>query len=177
MSCVRFKEFVSRVVAAMAALAIAFTAPIAFAQTEESEVIRMTLSEAVRRSLENNLELAIARVDPMTAREDLTISESAFDSQLTAAANNAEQVEEPSSDFSPQSTTNRNLSVGWSDPNRRGGTFSTNFEHGEVNQDFRPGAVSRFMLIEETFATSVNVSYSQSLLRNLGLAVNTASIE
>jgi len=149
----------------------------ALGQAGEDGTIRLSLADAVARALERNLDIAVARLDPVSAREDVTVADSVFDSDLTFNVSNTDTTSEPTSIFSVQSQTSRLASAEFTDPSRGGGALNASFSHSQTEATFPPGAEGFFRLIPENFTTSVSLSYRQPLLRNFGLSINKTQVE
>lgn len=138
---------------------------------------RLSLAEAVRRALEENLDLAVGRIEPERAREQVVISESAFDPSVSSGFTWNEQQQEPRSSVSPESQTVKALTVTYTDPVSSGGQWSAELSHGEFTQTFPIFGNVVIPSIPSSFSTSLTISAQHSLLRNFGLSVNRTSIE
>ncbi|MDH3283402.1 MAG: TolC family protein [Acidobacteriota bacterium] len=169
-------RILGRILLMTALVGIAGTAA-ALGQAGEDGTIRLSLADAVARALERNLDIAVARLDPVSAREDVTVADSVFDSDLTFNVSNTDTTSEPTSIFSVQSQTSRLASAEFTDPSRGGGALNASFSHSQTEATFPPGAEGFFRLIPENFTTSVSLSYRQPLLRNFGLSINKTQVE
>jgi outer membrane protein TolC len=147
---------------------------------QEGEIetpIRLSLSDVVKRALEENLDIRAASLEPASAAEDVTIADSTFDPDFAVNLTNTESRDEPTSAFSPTSQSFRSLRAEWNDPSRSGGGFTAALEQSETISDFPPGAEEAFALVPKNIVTAFSVGYSQPLLRNFGLSVNRTQVE
>ena len=160
-------------------LAVAGATPVASAQgAEASEVpIRLSLQEALEQALERNLDIAIARIAPSSQAQNVIISDAVFDHYLESSVSHREREQEPTSSFSLLSSTTDQALVRYTDPLKIGGQWSAELTHEDASQEFPPDPQGVFNLVPDTFTTSMSLSYSQPLLRNFGLSINTTAIE
>ncbi|RMG43558.1 MAG: TolC family protein [Acidobacteria bacterium] len=138
---------------------------------------RLSLADAVQMALENNLDLAVGRIEPERARESVVIAQSAFDPSFSAGVTWNEQQQEPRSSVSPESQTVKAVTLTYTDPLSTGGQWSAQLSHGEFSQTFPVIGNVQIPAVPSSFSTSLTLSMQHSLLRNLGLSVNKTSIE
>lgn len=127
--------------------------------------VELDLPEVRRAALANNLELAIERIGPNITQRTIDEEEARFDAVLSALASvRQSQTSGPggavTSDFV-------SLSPGVRIPMRTGGTALLSL----------PWTRSQIGAGTEAQTTDIDLSISQPLLRNAGVAVNTAPIQ
>ncbi len=137
----------------------------------------VTLADAVERALIENLDIAIARVDPKLSREAIASAEGVFQDVVTVNGSWNRSQTEPTSDFSPSSQTARSINSAWSDSYQWGGQVSASFAYSEFISDYTREAIELFGLVPVNMQATVRLQYTQSLLRNFGLSINRTSIE
>lgn len=90
------------VAAMLIAAALASAAP-AFAQ-EPSSTLKLTLDDAVRMALENNVDLAVDRLEPQSADTRVATAKGFFKPSFTTGVNQNNQLQPPSSFLIPTPT-------------------------------------------------------------------------
>ncbi len=151
-----------------------FTVP---AAPGAADTWKLSLRDAVALALERNLDLAVGRIAPALAQEEIAIARSAFDPTVTGGVNHDESKEEPTSDFSRQGSTLDQFQVRFDDPNMTGGQFQAAMSYRDSSDQYTPETISRFNIVPTSQQATLALTYSQSLLRNLGLSINRTSIE
>lgn len=143
---------------------------------QSTETIDLSLKGAIAEALARNLDIAVARLDPKSAAEEVTNADAVFDSSLRADARFSRSEEEPSSFFSAEKQDVTSTSVGFSDPLRWGANWSAELGYTEVSSQYPAGSES-FGLIPDTYGASLGFNFTQPLLRNFGLGINRTGIE
>jgi outer membrane protein TolC len=135
---------------------------------------RLSLEEAVRRTLKNSLAIQVASYTPAMAEADLDAASSIFDPTAFAEVNllktdvpNTSFIAIAGAQFMQEDT--RTVSVGLRKPFATGGTLtlSDNFEHFNSTST---------MVMSPTYSTNFTLELVQPLLRNMGLDANKAQI-
>jgi len=145
------------------------------------EVVVLSLQDCLKQALENNLDIAVRRYDPLRSEVGVTFSQAAFDPALVGGTTSRQDQSKRSQtilgakfDF-PQSDRTHTFTAGFLDPLTTGGFYridvlasddlskATFFDF----QNFRPVPAD-----SRTYTTSWTVTFSQPLLRNLGPDVN-----
>ncbi len=139
--------------------------------------LRLSLEECVARALERNLDIAIARLDPASARENVTIAEAQFDSSLSANLSHTDVQQEPTSTFSMTKQTVDQTGVTYTDPLLTGGQWTASMKYNERDSAFPPGSAAAFGLVPLNVGASLTLSISQPLMRNYGLKINRTGID
>jgi outer membrane protein TolC len=151
------------------------------AQGQEAEAgtvpVRLSLQEAIEQALERNFDIAIARIAPRSQAQNVIINDAVFDHYLDGEVSHREREQEPTSSFSLLSSTTDSALVRYTDPLKIGGQWSAEVSHQDVSQEFPPDPQGVFNLVPDTFTSTVTLNYSQPLLRNFGLSINTTAIE
>ena len=140
------------------------TMPATLPASRPAEEVRLTIEEARRAALENNLELRVALFDPTIARERISEERARFESAFTADVG-YESVDPPSTEGFNRQTERYSGNVGVRMPLRTGGFINLNLptfrvddpEGKEWNSDF-------------------SATLRQPLLRGAGLEVNALAI-
>lgn len=136
----------------------------------DDQGIRMSLGEAQRAALQNNLDLVIARKDPRIAALNVDFQKAVFDPEIGASVNHAEAKDEPSQVF--QSTRSKSDTVGlsWTDRLTFGGEYSLTLGSRKLD------APNPFRSYNPSYDSSLAMTFSMPLLRGLGTTVNTSDI-
>lgn len=150
-------------------VALAVAAPLALpgallAQQPERPTLELSLEAAVKRAMENNLDIAVARFDPLATAETVRQAHGAYDPQLTSALTTRGQTTRATNIFAgaQEVTTGTDVwNFGVSQAFRTGASFSLTFNN--TRQDTN----SVFSTINPTFASSLTAGVAQPLLRNL----------
>ncbi|MDP2874801.1 MAG: TolC family protein, partial [Holophaga sp.] len=146
--------------------------------------VRLSLQDAIRTSLEKNLQVQVAVETRNFSQANVQISQGAFDWTLNGAAsyghskstfdNKVFQIGTPAVSGSNTSDS-RNLSLGVLKPFEWGGTFSMNYNPTyQSNATNRTGFPSSVTLTPYTGILSA--SYTQSLLKGFGRQVAEANV-
>lgn len=136
----------------------------------DDQGVRMSLGEAQRAALENNLDLVIARKDPRIAALNVDFSKAAFDPTIGASANHAESKDEPSQIFQSTRSKSDDFGLSWTDRLTFGGEYSLTL--GSRKTD----APNPFRSYNPSYGSALTMNYSMPLLRGFGRTVNTSDI-
>ncbi len=140
----------------------------------------LSIEEAIQLVLQNNLEISVQQYNPQIKKEDITDAESAFD--MTVSSSGSQLFADPASDSTPDGVTSLEASIGKSFTT--GGTYevSLNTElliFGDVEAtttDSDGNAVRTTVSVDNQYATGLDLTVSQALLKNRGRAANTTQI-
>lgn len=134
------------------------------------ERLTVSLEDARASTLENNLDLKVAKIDPSIAAERLKEEEAKFEAVFTPRAGYSE-TDAPTLD---RTATNQQDSwqggAGVSVPLRQGGRVSVDFTEG-FNETNNP-----FFTLNSSHSNDLTFRLQQNLLRGAGRRVNTYSI-
>ena len=140
----------------------------------ESEGVPLTLREALALALDNNLNIAVRRYEPIVSEADILFEQGVFEPTLSFAGSQSEQTNlslDPFTQSQPSVVNNQRAgSVTFSDPMSSGGLLTATFR-GSMFHSGDP----RFA-ISPIFSSDLIITYDQSLLRNFGFDVNKAGI-
>lgn len=146
--------------------------PIGPSQTRQP--IRLDLRDSVDQALNQNLGLAIARINPARVREDITIADAAFDPTFTARAGinqNASPLAASTLDGAARPLTeNQIYGVGVNQRLTTGGLINLNTGINRFTTN------SAFSTINPDYTSEVSLSVRQPLLRGAGQTVNLAPL-
>jgi outer membrane protein TolC len=149
------------------------------------DAIVLSLDETIRMSLENNLAIIVQRYQPRTTATFVDVERSAFDPLVNGSV--ARDSDDRSGAISFQqpvgtpnvetehSTTGTDYLATWIDPLTIGGSYKIDVGKSSTDDDsgsFVPAFNTFFADTTKSDSTYWRVSYSQSLLRNLGRDVN-----
>lgn len=154
-------------------------APEAQQGTPEAPVV-LSLQDALRTALENNLDIVVRSYDPLRSETRVIASESGFDPFLTALARNAERDQRGITSFTGTfldftSTAKSHLyNVHFEDPLITGGRYSVDLNGDDSDSSFQLGANPASA--SQEFNTSYLLTFTQPLLRNLGASANRSLI-
>ncbi len=132
------------------------------------EAVALTLDECLKASLENNLDIAVRRYDPLKSESLVTVQSSVFDPLITG--NTSSQQSQRLLTFfagAPLSTDKtHNSSVAFEDPLVMGGRYR--FQVGATDNRNLTGRGAP----NTTFETTWQLTFTQPLLRNMGPDAN-----
>jgi outer membrane protein TolC len=133
--------------------------------------LSITLEQCRAWTLENNLDLRVAVVDPTIADQRVTEEEARFESLFFAGVNYNDTLSPTASTLEGSETNRVNTNLGVRIPTRAGGSVTIDFAGGRYETD------NVFSTLNPSFTSDVGVSISQNLLRNAGMRVNAAPIQ
>ncbi len=133
-----------------------------------SEEVVLSLMDGLKAALENNLDIAVRRYDPLMAGARLTGMEAAFDPLLSGSASSSNDEQRRVSSFiGPFSSKDKihSYSASFFDPLTTGGSY-------RLDLTATDNATSTTNLAGSGFSTGFNTtwqaSFTQPLLRNMG---------
>ena len=159
------------------------------AQSAE-RVLELSLADAVRLALQNNLDIERERFGPLIARTDVEQARAAFDPTIGLDATLGQTKSLPTTEFLSTDAAGNPIFV----PRRQfskdgevtplfkqkiitGGNYEFRFVN--IRQNISPtssGSVSR-TIQDPRFESHLELTFTQPLLRDFGIAVNTAPIQ
>ena len=140
--------------------------------------ISMSLSDAVRMSLQNNLDIKIAEKTPLVRDQDIIFQDAVFDPNLGGSVN-WEKNNSPSNNIFDVGQVGAIIGVksgfwdyraGFSDRLKYGANYSVSLDMLRFTSS---SANSVFPIL---YQTTLDIVYNQSLLRNIGRDVNETDI-
>lgn len=178
------------------------SAPVLPPTVESPDAVPLTLADALRAALENNLDLRVQRVNPLIAEQNIEFATAPFDPQIGADYNHSEDVREPfgfdaldlDPDLDPDTpvtfeqmlvgptSTSKNdtVSAFWQDRLTFGADYRVELFSDRSNApDLRRDPNSGLLVAQpfNPFYTSgVRFSFSIPLFRNFGKEVNQLDI-
>ncbi|HEX6849763.1 MAG TPA: TolC family protein [Candidatus Polarisedimenticolaceae bacterium] len=142
---------------------------IAVPSLRAEEELRLSLAEALRIGLENNLDLVVERKNPAIAGNDVISQESAFDPGLAANATAGGSKSEPENRFvAPGRAKSYGANVSWTDRLQFGSSYAVGFGTAR-----REGAG---LFYDPSYNSGVSLNWTMPLLKGFGTEVNTADI-
>lgn len=144
--------------------------------TNETPTVVLDLQAAIRKSVEHNIDLAVARLNPQISAEQVIQAESVFDTVLFAGADWA-QLDTPRPPGAipglsgDQQSENRQLRTGIRQSFDTGGQLVVQAQIDRAQQNPSFFGVNRF------YDSDVLVQLTQPILRGFGSDVNRANIE
>lgn len=144
--------------------------------SEETPTVRLDLRSAIRKAIENNLDLRVAKLNPQISALQIEQAEAVFDSALFANANFA-QLDTPQPPgvipglSGDQQSNNRSLTTGIRKDLSTGGRLTAQADVSRNQQSPSFLGVSRF------YDSNLLVQLEQPLLRGFGSDVAEANIE
>ncbi len=162
-------------------LALCALVPAAWAQQPAAnEPLRLSLRDAVVRAVENNLDVRVAKINPLIDEQDVLVAESAFDPTIDGSVS----YRTNDVDYTNSSSTSTNGSIGFSDPLQWGGAWGAFVDYAynrsvgdRFLQDPVTGEPIRVVGGNLAADASLRLQYTQSLLRNFGVTINRTQIE
>jgi outer membrane protein TolC len=133
-----------------------------------AEAIVLSLADCLKAALENNLDIAVARYDPLKSETSVTLQHAAFDPTLTGSATSREAQERRISSFIGEFSSFdkvHDYQVSLLDPLVIGGSYRIDVSALDTENQ----TTNVFGSTSSTgFNTAWSLTYTQSLLRNLG---------
>ncbi len=143
---------------------VARTVPDPFAGIERVDV---TLEQCRAWTLENNLDLRVALVDPAIAQTTVDAEASVWEAIFFANARRSDTDSPTATALEGNQTRSYNFSTGVRIPMRTGGTVTVEVPVNRFETD------NAFATLNPSYTSDLNLSISQPLLRNAGRRVNT----
>jgi outer membrane protein TolC len=134
------------------------------------QIIELTVEEARRLALENNLDLRAALLDPTAAGFAVRQEQAAFEALFTADANYGNFDQPTASQLSGSQFESFDLTPGLVQPLQTGGTLRATLPLGRTETD------NEFSLLNPSFTSDAALSLTQPLLRGAGTAANALPI-
>ncbi|MBC7772184.1 MAG: TolC family protein [Pyrinomonadaceae bacterium] len=137
---------------------------------EGMESLELSLEKVRAATLENNMDLKVALVDPLIADESLRREEAKFEAVFRPGVRYREDDSPTLNTTSSNQQNSLDFSAGVDIPLRSGGRVSVDFNEGmrETNNPF--------VTLNSSYTSGLAFSVSQPLLRNAGRRANTHSI-
>ena len=136
--------------------------------------MQLSLDDAVKRALENNLDIQVAKYDPDAASLSIKQAQGAFDTLLTSTLRDARNTSQATNVFAgAQSVTTdtKTWNFGATQPLKTGGTLTLTFNNNKQDTN------SVFSTINPVYNSVLNGSLTQPLLRNFKLDANRQQIK
>jgi outer membrane protein TolC len=128
------------------------------------ETLQLTLDEAVKRALENNADLAVARYNPELSQQSVLGAQGAFDPVVYSTLSKSSQDTEGTTALAGGNVVNTQQDVwnfGTSVPLRpTGGTFTVDFNNFKRDTD------NAFTTLNPLYSSNLSIGLDQPLLRN-----------
>lgn len=142
----------------------------------ETPAVAIDLSSAIRKAIEHNLDLRVARLNPKISEQQIQQAEAVFDSAIFAEANFAELDTPQPPGVIPglsgdQQSETRSLSTGIRKDLSTGGRVTAQADVSRAQQSPSFFGVSRF------YTSDLLLQLEQPLLRGFGSDVSEANIE
>ncbi len=136
---------------------------------------RLSLQEAIQTSLENNLQVQIARETRELSRGNVVFNEGSFDWNLGATYSQSHSE----NDYTDATANARNLRLSLSRPLEWGGSFSVGYTPAYSTSripNVTGGTVSGTGGGSTPYSSGLNLSFSMPLLKNLGRATTESAL-
>jgi outer membrane protein TolC len=146
-------------------------APAALSQTPAADrpTLELSLDECVQRALENNVDIAVERFNPLSSEEAVREIQGLYDPLLTSLLSRRSATT-PSSSFlsggAKVETDAWNYNLGLGQNLRSGGALQFDFTNDRTETN------NAFQTFNPTFNSRFNLSYRQPLLRNFRIDTN-----
>ena len=140
---------------------------------EQNNEFSLSLQKVIEISLQNNLDIAVERMNPKIEEENITLETSAFDPNFFADFSIGQNVTPSASSLSNPVTSrdNRKFAVGLKQTLKIGTSYELKF--GSV----RSGTDSTFSALNPQFGTFIDLDFTQPLLKDFGINLNTRKIK
>lgn len=138
------------------------------------KAIALSMRDAIRLTLENNLDIKIRGIDPQSSAEDITIAKARFDWTFEGSWSKTRSKTPSASVLSGAAASESesdSISVGLKKTLTTGGTIkpTLTWRRDETN--------SAFATLNPSYTTDAYITITQPLLRNAGRKVNLSEIE
>jgi outer membrane protein len=134
------------------------------------DAVPLSLADALRDALENNLDLRVQRVSPEVAAQRIEIAWAPFDPSINADARHTESKSEPSSIFQAETVTQDDASVTWADRLTFGPSYTVGLAATKTD------APNAFRSYNPSYDSGITGSLRFPLLRGLGREVTTVDV-
>lgn len=140
--------------------------------------ITLSLADAVKMGLENNLDIKVAKQTPLIREQDIIFQEAVFDPNFGATAFKSDNSQPSQNVFDigtsgsivSLDSTVTDYAAGWGDRMRWGGSYTADLRLTRFT------STSRNAVFPTSYQTSFEVAYNQALLRNFGTKANETNI-
>jgi len=146
------------------------TAPTTLPTTIPIAQVRLSLADARVTALRNNLDLVVAKLDPLIASYEITEAEAQFESTFTTSFNFAVLDTPTDSQLQGSSVKTANLTPGIRVPLRTGGFITMSVPIGRNESD------NQFQNRPLSFTSDLAINVQQPLLRGAGTDSNAERI-
>ena len=136
----------------------------------EQREVTLSVEEARRLALENNLELRVDLFEPALARETLTEERARFEALFTTTAGYDKTDSPTATRLESNQSNSLRLTPGVELPLVTGGTLRAELPLSRFESD------NEFAVLNPSYASDFVVSFSQPLLRGAGVYTNTQGI-
>ncbi|MFN8009966.1 MAG: TolC family protein [Holophagaceae bacterium] len=135
---------------------------------------RLSLQEAIQTSLENNLQVQVARETREISRGNVVFNEGSFDWNLGAAYSQSHSE----NDYSDSTANSRSLKLSLSRPFEWGGSFSLGYtpSYSSSRVPNLGGVLSGTGGASTPYSAGLSLSYVQPLLRNFGRETSESAL-
>ena len=141
---------------------------------EEKKNLELSLQKVIEITLQNNLDIAVERINPKIEDENITLENSFFDPEFLADFSIDKSVTPSASAFASPDVTkeeNINFSIGLKQTLKAGTSYE--FELASI----RNITNSEFSGLDPQFSSFFNFEFTQPLLKNFGVDLNTRKIK
>ena len=136
----------------------------------EQREVSLSIEEARRLALENNLELRVELFEPALARQTLTEERARFEALFNTTASYDKSDSPSATRLESNQSNNLRITPGVELPLVTGGTLRADLPLSRFESD------NEFSLLNPAYTSDFVVSFSQPLLRGAGLYTNTQGI-
>jgi outer membrane protein TolC len=130
----------------------------------------LSLDQALRLALENNLDLVSARMDPEIAQLGVDVERANFDPGLGAGLDHAESKQEISNLFSLNESENDSANVSWAQNLNFGADYRVVLDTG------RNAASGPLVTTDTTYGAGLDLTFNMPLLRGFGRETTQESL-
>jgi len=135
--------------------------------------IPLSMRKAIELTLQNNLDIAVERINPLIDKKNITIEKAFFDPGLFADLSFAKEVTPSASAFSSPDVTslkNQNFAIGIKQILKTGGSYEVKLE------SIRSTTNSDNAGLNPQFSSFIEMDFTQPLLKDFGINLNTRKI-
>jgi len=144
-----------------------------FGEVQEKE-LKLSLQKVIEITLQNNLDIAVERMHPKINEESITFENSLFDPTLFSDVSIGKDVTPSASAFASPDVTkeeNINFSIGVKQRLKAGTSYELKFD------SLRNITNSTFSGLDPQFNSSIDLDFTQPLLKDFGTDLNTREIK
>ncbi|NOX96652.1 MAG: TolC family protein [Nitrospirae bacterium] len=140
-------------------------------QGQEEEVIYLSLPEVIQRTINNNLDVKLARFDASIKKTDLPFRKAIFDPILKGGVDYADDRSKRSSTLLGTENTRADYNLGLSKKLSRGTEIDLDFSNTRESTD------SSFAAFNPSYESTLKLSLTQPLGKNRGGLIDRGGIE